>query len=101
MPQALFRSLNSKAILFILFLAVAPCVFQTDSVGRSQESTAKLDPAMAASQESNPNLDWYDVRSWGVEGRILPDQERKQWFDRLPGFRARQSDRQCLELKPR
>ncbi|MCY2985890.1 MAG: SGNH/GDSL hydrolase family protein [Planctomycetota bacterium] len=39
---------------------------------------------MAASQESNPNLDWYDVRSWGVEGRILPDQERKQWYDRLP-----------------
>ena len=50
----------------------------------SQDSTAKLDPAMAASQVSNPNLDWYDVQSWGLEGRILPDQVRKQWFDRLP-----------------
>lgn len=51
----------------------------------AQESTAKLDPAMAASQASNPNLDWYDVTTWGLEGRILPNQERKQWFDRLPG----------------
>ena len=50
----------------------------------AQDSTAKLDPAMAASQVSNPNLDWYDVQSFGLEGRILPDQERKQWFDRLP-----------------
>ncbi len=50
----------------------------------AQESTAKLDPAMAASKASNPNLDWYDVTTWGVEGRILPDQDRKQWFDRLP-----------------
>ncbi len=76
MPHPSFRSLS--------FIAVATCFFQSPFCG-AQESTAKLDPAMAASQESNPNLDWYDVRSWGVEGRILPDQERKQWFDRLPG----------------
>ncbi len=66
------------------FIAVATFFLQSPFCV-AQESTAKLDPAMAASQESNPNLDWYDVRSWGVEGRILPDQERKQWFDRLPG----------------
>jgi hypothetical protein len=29
-------------------------------------------------------LEWHDVTKWGVEGRILPDQERKRWFDRLP-----------------
>ncbi|MCA9132873.1 MAG: SGNH/GDSL hydrolase family protein, partial [Planctomycetales bacterium] len=27
---------------------------------------------------------WYDVTEWGVEGRILPQQERLRWFDRLP-----------------
>jgi hypothetical protein len=39
---------------------------------------------MAASKASNPNLDWHDVTEWGIEGRILPDQDRKLWFDRLP-----------------
>lgn len=76
MPHSPFRCLS--------VIAVATCLLQSPFCG-AQESTAKLDPAMAASQESNPNLDWYDVCSWGVEGRILPDQERKQWFDRLPG----------------
>ena len=56
----------------------------SNSVSVAQESTAKLDPAMAASKASNPNLDWYDVTKWGIEGRILPDQDRKLWFDRLP-----------------
>ncbi len=31
-----------------------------------------------------PQLDWYDVKDFGVEGRILLDQERLSWFDRLP-----------------
>jgi hypothetical protein len=56
----------------------------SNSVSVAQESTAKLDPAMAASKASNPNLDWHDVTKWGIEGRILPDQDRKLWFDRLP-----------------
>lgn len=30
------------------------------------------------------NVAWYDVTEWGVEGRILPDQERLRWFDRFP-----------------
>ena len=75
MPYTPFRCLS--------LIAVATCFLQSPFSG-AQESTAKLDPAMAASQESNPNLDWYDVRTWGVEGRILPNQDRKQWFDRLP-----------------
>lgn len=29
-------------------------------------------------------LQWHDVTQWGVEGRILPEQERLRWFDRLP-----------------
>jgi len=56
----------------------------SNSVSVAQESTAKLDPAMAASKASNPNLDWDDVTKRGIEGRILPDQDRKLWFDRLP-----------------
>lgn len=45
---------------------------------------SKLDPAMAASKAAAANLDWHDVTTWGIEGRILPDQERLRWFDRLP-----------------
>ncbi|MHC2066459.1 SGNH/GDSL hydrolase family protein [Bremerella sp. T1] len=30
------------------------------------------------------DVTWHDVTTWGVEGRILPDQERARWFDRLP-----------------
>lgn len=29
-------------------------------------------------------IQWHDVSKWGVEGRILPDQRRLRWFDRLP-----------------
>jgi hypothetical protein len=45
---------------------------------------SKLDPAMGVNKAAAENLDWHDVTQWGVEGRILPDQERKRWFDRLP-----------------
>jgi len=29
-------------------------------------------------------VQWHDVTAWGVEGRILEDQAREVWFDRLP-----------------
>lgn len=45
---------------------------------------SKLDPAMGVNKQAEDNLEWHDVTTWGVEGRILPDQERKRWFDRLP-----------------
>jgi hypothetical protein len=44
-------------------------------------------PAVAPPAKKAPvekELDWKDVREWGVEGRILPDQPRLGWFDRLP-----------------
>jgi len=44
-------------------------------------------PAVAPPAKKAPvekELDWRDVRVWGVEGRILPDQPRLGWFDRLP-----------------
>jgi endonuclease/exonuclease/phosphatase family metal-dependent hydrolase len=44
----------------------------------------RLDPALGANPESNSKVDWHDVTSWEVEGRILPKQERQRWFDRLP-----------------
>ncbi|MCW0218855.1 MAG: SGNH/GDSL hydrolase family protein [Prosthecobacter sp.] len=45
---------------------------------------SKLDPAMGVNKKAEDNLEWHDVTTWGVEGRILPDQKRLRWFDRLP-----------------
>lgn len=45
----------------------------------------KLDPEMAERDSPDEGVLWHDVSTWGVEGRILPDTERKRWFDRLPG----------------
>lgn len=37
-----------------------------------------------APAQPTDELAWHDVTEWGAEGRILPDAEREQWFDRLP-----------------
>lgn len=63
----------------LLFLAVI-----SSSFGQKAPDVSKLDPAMGVNKAAAENLDWHDVTQWGVEGRILPDQERKRWFDRLP-----------------
>ncbi len=53
---------------------------------RAQEAppVSKLDPAMGVNKAAAENLDWHDITAWGVEGRILPEQQRLRWFDRLP-----------------
>lgn len=68
-----------------LFLFIG-CWLTTGVVLCAQErpSTAKLDPAMDVNRRSAAGVAWHDVTAWGVEGRILPDQSRERWFDRLP-----------------
>ena len=67
---------------FIITFAVT--FFATCCRAQEKVDVSKLDPAMAASKAAAAELVWYDVTEFGVEGRILPDQERKSWFDRLP-----------------
>ncbi len=38
---------------------------------------------MDVNKAAADNLDWFDVTEWGIEGRILPDQQRLRWFDRF------------------
>ncbi len=45
---------------------------------------SKPDPAKVVKKTAADNLEWHDVTKWGVEGRILPGQERLRWFDCLP-----------------
>ncbi|TDU66069.1 SGNH-like hydrolase/esterase family protein [Prosthecobacter fusiformis] len=68
-----------RLLPFALLLALA-------SLSHAQKApdVSKLDPAMGVNKQAQDNLEWHDITKWGVEGRILPDQERLRWFDRLP-----------------
>jgi hypothetical protein len=68
------------------YLSLILLSFTTLHPAFAQEAPAvsKLDPAMGVNKAAAANLDWYDITAWGVEGRILGDQERLSWFDRLP-----------------
>lgn len=35
-------------------------------------------------QPAEPALAWYDVKTWGLEGRAFDDSERLRWLDRFP-----------------
>ena len=68
---ALFAGLTSLAV--------------TEAQDKSASSIGKLDPEMSERKQADDGLAWYDVTTWGAEGRILPDQERQRWYDRFPG----------------
>ncbi|TWT64528.1 SGNH/GDSL hydrolase family protein [Rubinisphaera italica] len=73
---------NSSLLLLLTFIIfLAPIEAQEKAASQIE----KLDPEMAKQKKADDGLAWHDVTGWGVEGRILPDQERKRWFDRLPG----------------
>ena len=72
------QKIHSLPLLFCLL--VLPGV----AFGQKAPDVTKLDPALAANKDAAGNLEWHDVTKWGVEGKILPDQERDRWFDRLP-----------------
>ncbi len=38
----------------------------------------------AQNAPAEPALAWYDVQTWGVEGRAFDDSERLRWYDRFP-----------------
>ena len=72
---------NQKHPLNFLFLSLLIC---QSAYTQEAPAVSKLDPAMGVNKTAATNLDWYDVKTWGLEGRILGDQDRLSWFDRLP-----------------
>ncbi len=78
--------LSSFALIAVLSLSLAGQLYAQKKAPASGESPSitKLDPALAVNKAAAENLDWHDVTEWGVEGRILPEQDRTSWFDRLP-----------------
>ncbi len=68
----------------LLSVASLPLIAFSSALAQEAPAVSKLDPAMGANKAAAANLDWHDVQKWGVEGRILPAQERLRWFDRLP-----------------
>ncbi len=67
--------------LYLCLLLLCPIA---SGFAQEKPKKAELDPALAVNQAAADGLSWHDVREWGVEGRILPEQERLRWFDRLP-----------------
>ncbi len=75
---------NSRHRCSVPFLALASIAWCALATFAQPPSITTLDPEMAVNRVAKDGLVWHDVTTWGVEGRILPDQERKVWFDRLP-----------------
>ena len=71
-----------RSLYFALLLLPLCAIAQTPAPKPPEVS--KLDPAMGVNGQAVDGLDWHDITTWGVEGRILPEQERLRWFDRLP-----------------
>ena len=80
---------QSTLLLSLAFFSfLAPIEAQESAAPVKNESASRietLDPEMAKRKGADDGLSWHDVTTGGVEGRILPDAERKRWFDRLPG----------------
>lgn len=73
--------MRSQSTLFVFGIFFCGMVLAQD---KQPDSIGKLDPEMAERKPSGDGLTWYPVTDWGVEGRILPDQDRERWFDRFP-----------------
>lgn len=70
--------------LALLIALAGLCQAQTTPAPSKAPDVSKLDPAMGVNKKAEDSLEWHDITQWGVEGRILPDQKRLRWFDRLP-----------------
>ena len=78
MPLMNTQQFKTAAVLGLLL------ILSGHAVAQERPPIEKLDPALGVNPTAADGLDWYDVTQWGVEGRILPDQERSRWFDRFP-----------------
>ena len=74
---------STLLLILVFFTFLAPIEAQEKAAPineRSASQIEKLDPEMAERAKAEDGLSWRDVITWGVEGRILPDAERKRWF---------------------
>lgn len=84
MPQLTPTNVVNEMIKQLLVIWLSWTVVCSLATAQEKPKTAKLDPAMDVNRAAQQGLQWHDVTRWGVEGRILPDQPRERWFDRLP-----------------
>ncbi len=66
---------------FFLISAITLCTFIPPV---AQGATNSAAPTAQGSVAKTNDLRWYDVTTWGVEGRAWPESPRARWFDRLP-----------------
>ena len=73
------KILRVASVLLLLAQAGASTLFAAPATAVPPAPAA---PAIKAPAE--PALDWFDVTTWGVEGRAFNDLPRARWFDRFP-----------------
>ena len=81
------RSCLASLVLSFALGAIAPQLSAaTSEVAPKAGPTAPAaNPAPAvAPTPPEPALEWFDVTTWGVEGRAFNDTARARWFDRFP-----------------
>lgn len=73
-------------LLAAALLAAVGVVGSPAAAWGDEPAIGQLDPELAPQlvSEEADGVTWYDITQWGLEGRILPDQQRLEWFDRLP-----------------
>ena len=81
--------MNQIYLLLLLIVSACPATIEaqeksTPTAKRPGPRIEKLDPEMAERKEADDGVTWHDASAWGIEGRILPDEKRQRWFDRLP-----------------
>lgn len=72
-----------RLLITLLVLGIS---FRGTALAQDKNPTSidSHDSKDATGRPASDGLVWHPVTDWGVEGRILPDQVRARWFDRLP-----------------
>lgn len=76
--------LRRSLLLSLLIHPVSVWSQQGGVAGTAVAESANRNVVALSTQGDAPKWDWHDVTTWGVEGRILPEQQRQRWFDRFP-----------------
>jgi hypothetical protein len=75
---------TTALLVTLLCLGAAGFAQQTKSAAKAPAAKAAPKSVDRFAVRTDEKISWHDVRATDLEGRALPDAERKSYFDRLP-----------------